>query len=124
VDYFASNDLKNAQECAEEALRLSQEISERHWEGPSRIWFGRILEKAETVDSRKGEEHILQGIKICDELSLKPWSAKGYLFLGELCADTGRSENAFENLRKAEEMFQEMEMDYWLTKTREVLGRL
>jgi hypothetical protein len=72
----------------------------------------------------EADDHILQGMKICDELSLKPWSAQGYLFLGELYADGGQREKAQGSLKKAEAMFQEMGMDYWLTKTQEVLSRL
>jgi hypothetical protein len=44
--------------------------------------------------------------------------------LGELYADTGQKEKALEHLKKAEERFQEMGMDYWLAKTQEVLERL
>ncbi len=44
--------------------------------------------------------------------------------MGELYADRGQRENALENLKKAEGMFQEMGMDYWLAQTQEVLGRL
>jgi hypothetical protein len=44
--------------------------------------------------------------------------------LGEFYADTGRKKEAQENLKKAEWMFQEMGMDYWLAKTQEALNRL
>ena len=124
IVHFDLGDLKTAQNCIEQAVRLSQKSGERHWEGSSRIWLGRILGKAESSQAGKGEEHILQGMKICDELKIKPFSAQGYLFLGELHTDRGQRENALENLKKAEGMFQEMGMDYWLAKTQEVLGRL
>jgi hypothetical protein len=39
-------------------------------------------------------------------------------------ADTGQKDKAVETLNAAEGMFREMEMDYWPTKTREVLGKL
>jgi hypothetical protein len=42
----------------------------------------------------------------------------------EIHADTGQKGLALENLKKAEGMFQEMGMDYWLGKTLEVLRRL
>jgi len=54
----------------------------------------------------------------------KSFSAQGYLFLGELYADKGQKEKALENLKKAERMFRDMGMDYWVAKTQEVLGRL
>jgi hypothetical protein len=55
---------------------------------------------------------------------LKPDVSVGYLHLGELCLDVGHKEKALEPLKKAECMFREMGMDYWLGKTREVLARL
>jgi hypothetical protein len=48
----------------------------------------------------------------------------GYLFLGELYADTGQHDKAVESLKNAGGMFREMGMDYWLAKTDEVLKRL
>ena len=44
--------------------------------------------------------------------------------LGELHIDMRQEEKALENLKKAERMFQEMGMDYWLAKTRDMLDRL
>ncbi len=39
-------------------------------------------------------------------------------------ADMGQDDKALETLKKAEGMFREMGMDYWLAKAQEVLGRL
>jgi tetratricopeptide (TPR) repeat protein len=122
--YFDSGDLKNAQLFIEESLKLSQENGEKEAEGLSRIWLGRILGKADNSQVGKGEEYILEGIKILEDLKLKPLSTGGYLFLGELYADIGQREKALENLKMAEGMFQEMGTDYWLAKTQETLGRL
>jgi tetratricopeptide (TPR) repeat protein len=122
--YFASGDLKNAQSCIEEALKLSQKNKEKHIEGISWELLGRISGKADISHGVKAEGYILKGIKILEELRVKPWASQGYLFLGELYADTGQKEKALEHLKKAEDMFQEMGVDYWLTKTQEVLGRL
>jgi hypothetical protein len=60
-------------------------------------------------------------MKIADELKTKPFYAQGHLFLGELYADAGQKEKALENMKKAEVMFQEMGMDYWLARTKKVL---
>jgi tetratricopeptide (TPR) repeat protein len=122
--HFDSGDLKSAQSCAEKAVELSQENNEKSNEGSSRIFLGRILGKRDPSQNDKAEESILQGIKILDELKLRPFFSQGYLSLGELYADTDQKEKALENLKKAEGMFQEMGMDYWLAKTREVLGKL
>lgn len=86
--------------------------------------MGRILGKAEKLQVGRAEECIQQGIKILNELKLKPFSSQGYLFLGEVYADTGQQDKALKNLKEAEGAFQEMGMDYWLARTQEVLGKL
>jgi tetratricopeptide (TPR) repeat protein len=119
-----SGDLENAQSCTEEALKLAQNNNDRFCEGNVRIWTGRILGKAGPSQGAKAEEYILQGIKILEELRIKPWCSEGYLHLGELYADTGQREKALEYLKKAEGMFREMGMDYGLRQTQSVLERL
>ncbi len=108
----------------EEALRLSQKNKENHFEGYSKIWFGRILGKMKPSQTEKAEEAMVQGINILEDLMIKPWSTQGYLFLGELYTNTGQRDKAPENLKKAEHLFKEMGMEYWLAKTNEVMGSL
>jgi class 3 adenylate cyclase/tetratricopeptide (TPR) repeat protein len=119
--YFDSGDLKNAQGSIEEALKLSQKNKEKHIEGMSWELLGRILGKTNISQRLKAEEYILKGIKILEELGVKPWASQGYLFLGELYADAGQKEKAMEHFKKAEERFQEMGMHYWLVRTQEFL---
>jgi len=122
--HFDSGDPKNARSFIEEALKLSQKNNEKHIEGASWIWLGRILGKTDPSQTDKAEECILKGIKILDEMKIKPWCSEGYLYLGEFYIDTGQQEKAMENLKKAEGMFREMGMDYWLAKAQEVFRRL
>jgi class 3 adenylate cyclase/tetratricopeptide (TPR) repeat protein len=122
--HLESGDIKKAQHHAEEALKISQKVHQKWNEGIAWILLGRIFNKAGEHQVVKAEECILKGIKIFDEFKLKPLYAQGYHFLGELYVDTGQNDKAMENLEKAEELFREMGMDYWLAKTQEVLGRL
>jgi tetratricopeptide (TPR) repeat protein len=122
--YLDCDDLSNAEECFQKALQLSQENHERHWEGFSRIWLGRLSERLARANAISAEENVIQGIDICNELKLKPYAAQGHLFLGELHGNRGQSDRALKNLKKAEGMFQEMGMEFWLDKTREVLERI
>jgi class 3 adenylate cyclase/tetratricopeptide (TPR) repeat protein len=117
-------DLKNARSFTDEALRLSQKNSERHMEGLSWILLGRILGRTETAQIHKAEQYMLQGMKMLDELKLKPFYAQGHLHLGELYANAGQKEKAVENLKSAETRFQEIGMDYWLNRTRKVSAGL
>jgi tetratricopeptide (TPR) repeat protein len=93
-------------------------------EGFAWIQLGQIFGKAGKSQTEKAEESILKGIKILDELKLKALYAPGYYFLGDLYANSGQEGKALETLKKAEMMFQEMGMDYWLTRTQEVLRSL
>ena len=117
-------DLKNARSFMDEALRLSQKNNEKWIEGFSWMGLGRILGRTEIPQIHKAEEYILQGMKIFDDLKMKPGGAGGYLVLGELYANADQKEKALENLKKAETMFQEMGMDYWLDMTRKALAEL
>jgi len=122
--YCDSGDVGKALDCAEKCLELSQKSDQRFMEGNARIHLGRALWKKDPSQTDKAEEHIRQGIKILKDLKLRPEFARGYLYLGELYADAGKKEKAFETLKKAETMFIDMETDYWLKRTQEVLAGL
>ena len=55
---------------------------------------------------------------------MKPFYSLGYLYLCELYLDAGKKEMAVDNLEKAERMFREMGMDYWLSRAQELLAAL
>jgi tetratricopeptide (TPR) repeat protein len=116
--------LQKAQINAEKALELSQRKNERHFEGRAKIALGRILGHAVPSQKDQGEEYILQGIKIHEELKLRPVFGHDYHCLGELYADTGQKVKALENLKKAETEFKIMGMDYWLARTYAVYTEL
>ncbi len=122
--YLDLGDLKNALSLAEEALRLSQKNNEKHMEGWSRLVLGSILGKAEPLQIHKAEACFLKGIEILKELRMKAMYSIGYLGLGPLYLNAGEKEKAIENLRKAEGLFREMGMDYWLDKAQELLTAL
>jgi class 3 adenylate cyclase/tetratricopeptide (TPR) repeat protein len=122
--YFASGDLSNAHSCMKAALKLSQKNKEKWIQGWSRVLLGRILWKRDPSQNDKAQDFILRGIKILEALNLNPYLAPGYLFIGEFYNNAKQRSKALENLKKAEEMFQEMGIDYWLARTKEVLANL
>jgi len=83
-----------------------------------------ISGKTKPLEINKAEGWILKGIVICKELRIKATYSLGHLYLGELYLNGGEKEKALENLKKAEGLFQEMGMDYWLGKAQEVLATL
>jgi ATP/maltotriose-dependent transcriptional regulator MalT len=117
-------DPESARNSVEGALRLSQKNNEKYWEATAWIFLGRIQGRSDIQQIHKAEECMLQGMKMADELKTKPIYAQGHLFLGEIYAHSGQKEKARESLKKAEAMFQEMGMDYWLAETRKVSAGL
>ena len=122
--YLDLGDLKKAQSHAEEVLRLSQKYGEKFSEGNSWMLLGRIMGKTESPQIDKAEQFILKGMEILQELKIKAIYSSGYLILGELYLEAGEQEKAKNNLVKAEALYQEMGMDYWLARTKEVMQRL
>ncbi len=120
-------DLDNLEEArwhAERAVELSKQNNERQWESHSRILLGRTVGKMDSAQVTEAEDQILQGIEICDESRLRPSGTVGHLYLGELYANACQKERALKHLKKAESIFREMGMDYWLAKTQEALAKL
>jgi tetratricopeptide (TPR) repeat protein len=69
------------------------------------------------------EQQILKGIALLEELKNKSHSSLGVLWLGEVYAEAGRHDAALKMLKKAEILFREMGMDYWLGKAQEVQAK-
>ena len=121
---FEANALKKALERFNSALSFSQENSEKAAEGVTLTWMGRTMTKMDVLQKDKAEQFIRKGIEILKKLKIKPYYSNGYLFLGELYSYSNQREKAIKYLTKAEENFREMELDFWLDKTREALEKL
>ena len=112
-----------AQQRTEKALKIAERY---HQHGKGFIWIvlGRILGKEDRPQTARAEESFLRGIKILEDLNIIAYYAPGYLWLGEFYLDTGQKEKALETLQKAQGIYQDMGMDYWLTKTHKILKLL
>jgi class 3 adenylate cyclase/tetratricopeptide (TPR) repeat protein len=122
--HFDLGNLNEARVHAERSLNLAQTNHEKYFEGESWLQLGRTVGKMEESQIDKAEEYILQGMKMLDDLETKPAYAVGCLTLGELYLDAGRKEKALEYLRRSEEMFSRMGMDYHLARTKKLFQKL
>jgi tetratricopeptide (TPR) repeat protein len=119
-----SGDLVNAQHFCVEALNLARKNRERDTEAWVLQGLGRVLGAGDKSQHQMAEEHILESISILSGLGKRPSFAEGYFYLGDLYIATGQREKALETLKKAQGMFQEMGMDYWLSRTEKALEKL
>ena len=120
-------DLGNVGEArlhVQEGLNLARANHEKSIEGQAWITLGRAIGKTDASQFDTAEKHIIQGMNVADELETKPSYATGCLALGELYAGAGQKEKARENLAKAQAMFEEMGMDYYLLRTKKLLETL
>jgi tetratricopeptide (TPR) repeat protein len=123
----AMGDLGRARECAEEALRISRGCNSKSLEGMSRVLLGCMVVEMTPAIIEKAQNQVREGISILEDYKLKAWSAIGYLLVGEFLASAGRKEEAMESLKKAETLYEEMEVtseSHWLTRTKDALKKL
>jgi tetratricopeptide (TPR) repeat protein len=113
-------DQKKAQQRAEKALKIA-ETNHQHGEGLVWIALGRILGKANPPQLDRAEEAFLRGINILEKLKIIAYCVPSYYFFGEFYHDTGQKEKALATLEKAQRIYKEMEMEFWLLKTKELL---
>lgn len=122
-----TGDQKRALECAAEALRISQECNSKACEVLSRALLGCMVAEMTPAIIEDTEKQIRDGISILEDRKIKAPSTPVYLFLGEFLAKAGRKEEAIESLKKAESLYEEMEVgseSFWLTRTKEALKKL
>jgi class 3 adenylate cyclase/tetratricopeptide (TPR) repeat protein len=122
--HLEAKNMEQARTHADLALKLALENSEAFFQSISRIVLGYALVKTGPGQIEEAEREILEGISITDQLGLRAISGWGYLFLGQAYGESGRKEEALETLKKAESMYREMGMDYWLKRAQEALKRL
>jgi len=123
----AAGDLRRARECAEESLRISQECNAKSCEGISRVLLGCMVEEITPAIIEEAQRQVKNGISILEDCKIKSYRAIGYLHLGEFLASAGRKEEAMESLKKAETLYQEMEItpeSHWLTRTKDAIKKL
>ena len=124
ICYFHSGDTEKALEYIKKANLQAQKNLEKHVEGKTLIWLGRVWGRKDSKTMEKSDEYFDQGVKILDALGTKPDRSMGYLFWGMFYADHGFRDKALEILEKAELCFIEMGAKHWLEETRTVLETL
>ena len=100
------------------SLETAIKNDEPYFKGKASVWKGRIIRKLSENSLPEAKDQILEGLEILTELGAKPDIAMGHFFLGELYAQNNGHEEAAIHLKKAEVLFKEMSMDYWLEETK------
>ena len=77
----------------------------------------------EVPEATQAEAHYQQALTLADALGMRPLQAHCHRGLGMLYATTGQREQARAALSTAIEMYQSMEMTFWLPQTKAALAQ-
>jgi tetratricopeptide (TPR) repeat protein len=122
--YIEAGNLEKAHSCATKAILITKGRNVGAWEGTTHVVLGLVLARLGKDRYEEAIECIEKALMILTEYNLKPWLAIGFLTIGEIYARTGQIKKAQETLRRASKMFQEMEIDYWLERTKICLEKI
>jgi tetratricopeptide (TPR) repeat protein len=97
-------------QCANEALALHQ--------------LGAVHADADPPNAAQAAAHYQQALALAQELGMRPLQAHCHRSLGTLYAATGQQEQACAELSAAVEMYQAMDMTFWLPETEAALAQV
>jgi tetratricopeptide (TPR) repeat protein len=116
--------LEEAHALTESALALAREHQERGNEAYALSLLGDIAARREPPEREQAEAHDQQALALAEELGMRPLQAHGHRGLGTLYATIGQREQARAALSMAVEMYQSMEMTFWLPETEAALAQV
>jgi hypothetical protein len=80
--------------------------------------------RREPSEIEQAEAHYRQALTLAEELGMRPLVAHCHLGLGKLYATSGRRAEARNDLSAAVELYQAMEMTFWLPQAEAVLAEM
>jgi tetratricopeptide (TPR) repeat protein len=116
--------LAEAHTLAERALELARVHKERGNQAYVLRLLGEIHARHDPPPVEQAEAHYCQALALAEELGMRPLQAHCHRGLGTLYATTGQREQARTTLSTAIEMYQSMEMTFWLPETEAALAQV
>src|SRR5262249_26672721 len=86
--------------------------------------LGVVHAHADPPDVIQAEAHYQQALALAEERGMRPLVAHCHQGLGTLYAATGQREQARAELSAAIEMYQSMDMTFWLPETQAALAQV
>ena len=115
---------EEAWQHARQALDLARQHKARGNEAHALHQLGVVQAHTNPPEAVLAEASYQQALGLADELGMRPFVAHCHRGLGMLYAATGQREQAHTELSTAIEMYQTMEMTFWLPQTKTVLAQV
>jgi tetratricopeptide (TPR) repeat protein len=116
--------LEEAHALAQAALAFARERQERGHEAYALRLLGEIAARRDPPHIEAAETHSCQALALAEALDMRPLQAHCHRDLGTLYAAMGQREQARAALSTALEMYQAMDMTFWLPETEAALGQV
>jgi tetratricopeptide (TPR) repeat protein len=116
--------LGEADTLAERALALAQQHQERGNQAYTLRLRGDIAARRDPPECPQAASFYRQALALAESLGMRPLQAHCHRGLGRLYAGIGQREQARTALSMAREMYQAMEMTFWLPETEAVLAQV
>jgi tetratricopeptide (TPR) repeat protein len=113
-----------ASTAAQWALSLATERGQRGDAAAAMYVLGDIAAHRTPPDIEQAEAHYQQALALAEELGMRPLQAHCHRGLGTLYATTGQREQARTALSAAVDLYQAMEMTFWLPETETALAQV
>ena len=115
--------LEEAQALAERALALARAHQERGHQAYALRLLGDIAARRDPPEGEPAVAHYHQALTLADALGMRPLVAHCRRGLGTLYATRGQWEQARTELCAALDLYQAMEMTFWLPQVEAVLAQ-
>jgi tetratricopeptide (TPR) repeat protein len=116
--------LEEAQQLGQHPLTLSQAHQERGNQACALRLLGESGARREPPDVEPAEIHYRQALALAEALGMRPLQAHCHRGLGTLYTATGQREQACAELSAAIDLYQAMEMTFWLPQTEAALAQV
>jgi tetratricopeptide (TPR) repeat protein len=116
--------VEDAGTLASRLLELSRTHRGHGYQAHAFRLLGDVARRREPPDVDQAAAHYRQALTLAEELGMRPLQAHCHLGLGMLLAKTGRAEHARSELATAIEMYQSMEMRFWLSQAEAALAQM
>jgi tetratricopeptide (TPR) repeat protein len=122
--HMLAGHLEEAHTFAEQTLAFAREHQERGKEGYALRILGEIAAHRDPPDAEQAEAHYHKALSLAEELGMRPLHAHCHRGLGMLYATTSQPEQARTALATAIEMYQSMDMTFWLPQAEAALAQV
>jgi tetratricopeptide (TPR) repeat protein len=116
--------LEEVQQLAQRALALSQAHQERGNQAYALRLLGESAARRDPPDVEPAVSHYRQALALAEELGMRPLQAHCHRGLGALYTRQGQQEQARTALATAIDLYQAMEMTFWLPEAEAALAQV